>query len=132
VTEQVAYLGVILQDDSGPGIYGVLDTSPAGSSGLSPDDVITGVNGYGFSVKALKFAVAEAAPVQLDVRRGHQLRRYTTSPGMRTAITGLIWNSDAAAARRIGAWLGHDFQPTPGTTVPLDFYENFHGVETVI
>jgi predicted metalloprotease with PDZ domain len=131
-TKDVPYLGLMLQDGSGPGIYGVLDTSPAGDTGLAPGDVILGVNGFGFSIKTLKYAVRDAASVQLEIRRGHQVRRHVSAPGKRTAIASLTWHGDAAQASRIATWLASDFRPTAGTSIPLDFYENFHGIETVI
>jgi predicted metalloprotease with PDZ domain len=131
-TKDVPYLGLILQDGRGPSIYGVLDTGPAGDSGLAPGDVILGVNGFEFSVKALKYAVRNAASLQLEIRRGHQVRRHIAAPSKRTAIASLTWHGDAAQASRIETWLGSDFRPAAGTSIPLDFYENFHGIETVV
>ncbi|OFA07018.1 hypothetical protein [Duganella sp. HH101] len=35
-------------------------------------------------------------------------------------------------AARIGAWLESHFDPAPGQRFATDFYENFHGIETVL
>jgi hypothetical protein len=35
-------------------------------------------------------------------------------------------------AARIAAWLQRDFAPDRGERISLDFYENLHGIETVI
>lgn len=126
------YIGLILQGDTGPGIYGVLDTSPAGQSGIAPEDVITAVNGYPFSLTALKWVCANESAVTLGILRGSQARSYTIPIGERTQIGKLTWVGSDEQAARIASWLGQDFKPSQGQTIPLDFYENFHGIETVL
>lgn len=130
--ETVPYIGLVLQDDSGPGIYGVLDTSPAGESGIAAEDVITRVDGYPFSLAALRWSIANQTSVTLDVRRGNQPRRYRITVGRREQIGSLVWTGTSAQAARIAAWLRRDFAPAYGEPIALDFYENFHGIETVI
>ena len=44
-------------------------------------------------------------------------------------ITALSFEGTPAQQQRLTDWLG---QPMPRGDVPLDFYENFHGVETTI
>lgn len=128
----VPLLGVILDNDTGPGVYSVLDDSPAGASGLAAEDVIVDVNGYPFSLEVLTWATAHQAQVTLGVLRGNQRRVCTASPGARQTITGLVWSGSVEQAAAIAAWLKAPFSPGPEQTIPLDFYENFHGVETVI
>lgn len=130
--ETVPYVGLVLQDDAGPGVYGVLDTSPAGQSGIAPEDVLTAVNGYPFSLTALKWVCANEPSVRLDVLRGNQSRSYEIEVGRRTQIGKLVWAGSDEQAASIAAWLGRDFEPSAGQEFPLDFYENFHGIETVI
>jgi predicted metalloprotease with PDZ domain len=130
--QEIPYIGLVFRDDNGPAIYGVLDSSPAGQSGIAPEDVITQVNGYPFSANALKWVIAKEPSVTLDVLRGNQPRTYTISTGRRSEIGTLTWNGDAAQAARIATWLGQEFAPRTGENFPLDFYENFHGIETVI
>ncbi len=121
-----------MQGDTGPGIYGVLDTSPAGQSGIAPEDVVTSINGYPFSLNRLKWVCANEASVTLGVLRGCQSRTYTIPVGKHTQIGRLTWVGSDEQAAGIAAWLGQEFKPTPGQEFPLDFYENFHGIETVL
>lgn len=126
------YVGLIVQNDTGPAIYSVLDTSPAGESGLAAEDVIVSVNGSPYSLEALSWAAAHEKAVVLDVLRGNQARTCTIIPGTRTALTGLAWTGSTEQADLIAQWLGCPFAPAPSQIFPLDFYENFHGIETVI
>lgn len=130
--ETLPYIGLVMQNDTGPGIYGVLDTSPAGQSGIAPEDVVTSVNGYPFTLPALKWVCANESTVTLGVLRGNQARVYTIPVGKRTQIGKLTWAGSAEQASRIAAWLGQEFNPQRGQAFPLDFYENFHGIETVL
>ncbi|WP_175997612.1 PDZ domain-containing protein [Burkholderia stabilis] len=129
---QVPYCGVILAGDTGPAVYSVLDGSPASRSGLAAEDTILAVDGYPFSLEALNGAVRQGADVTLDVLRGNQSRRYTIRPDERTTLVGLRWAGTARQAALISQWLNQPFAPSAGQCVPLDFYENFHGIETVI
>jgi predicted metalloprotease with PDZ domain len=130
--ESIPYAGIVLQNDTGPALYSVLDTSPAGASGLAAEDVITTVEGYPFSLTALKWAIAHQATVTLGVLRGNQPRTYAVAVGRRTQIGTLTWVGTPEQAARIADWLGRPFAPAQGQNLPLDFYENFHGIETVL
>jgi predicted metalloprotease with PDZ domain len=130
--ETVSYLGLVMQNDTGPRIYGVLDTSPAGESGIAPEDVVTVVNGFAFELGALKWAAANEPTVTIQVLRGNQSLTYTIPVGQRTQIGKLVWTGSDEQAARIAMWLSQPFAPAPSYELPLDFYENFHGVETVI
>jgi len=131
-SETVPYLGLVLANDTGPAIYGVLDTSPAGASGIAPDDVVTAVDGLSFDADALKWAIGHQQTVGLTVARGNQMLAYQITVEERTQIGRLTWIGDAQQADRIQSWLEHNFRPEPGQIFPLDFYSNFHGPETVI
>ena len=126
------YLGLVLKDGTGPAIYGVLDDAPAGAAGLAPDDVITSVNGRPFDLPTLLWLRDNSAEVTLSVLRGYRQRTYPVNTGRRTHIGSLSWSGTAEQAKAISDWLGRPFAPTAGQDIPLDFYENFHGVLTVI
>jgi predicted metalloprotease with PDZ domain len=130
--ETVPYVGLVLADDAGPAIYGVLDTGPAGASGIAPEDVLIAVDGVTFDPGALRWAIAHQDTVALSVARGNQTRTYQIPVGRRWQIGRLRWIGDDRQAGLIAAWLGHDFDPEPGQDFPLDFYSNVHGIETVI
>jgi predicted metalloprotease with PDZ domain len=130
--ETAPHLGLVLQNDSGPIIFDVLDTSPAGRSGIAPGDVITEVDGHPFELGALKWVIASRALAVVAVLRGSEPRVYEISPAARTQIARLRWIGTEAQAGRMATWLNQDFALAHGAQVPLDFYENFHGVQTVI
>lgn len=132
IERDVPYLGLVLQDETGPSIYAVLDTSPAGAAGLAAEDVLQAVNGFPFSMAALRAAAAGTQPVRLSVLRGNVSLDAEVPPGRRTTITDLRWAGNADQAGRIARWLNQPFDPVAGQAVALDFYENFHGIETVI
>ncbi len=122
----------MLADDTGPAIYGVLDTSPAGASGIAPEDVLTATDGVTFDRHALQWAIANQNTVALSVARGNETRTYQICVGQRWQIGRLRWIGDDRQAGLIAAWLAHDFHPEHGQDFPLDFYSNFHGAQTVI
>jgi len=132
VTDEFPYLGLVLKNDAGPEIYGVCDDGPAGRSGLAPEDVIVSVNGYPFSLKALKWVRENEQVLSLCVLRGNQPRNYEIPVGKQTGIGSLTWDGDEQQASRIAAWMERDFDPRQGEPFALDFYENFHGIETVL
>jgi predicted metalloprotease with PDZ domain len=130
--ETVPYIGLVMQNDTGPGIYGVLDTTPAGEIGIAPEDVVTAVNGLAFELGALKWAIANEPAATVQVLRGNRSLTYTIPVGRRRQIGSLTWTGSDEQAERIAAWLRQPFAPAPGHELPLDFYQNFHGIETVI
>jgi len=131
--EPVLYLGLMFNNASGSVIYNVLDTSPAGRSGIAPDDVLTRVNGFPFSMKALAWVARRAEPVTLDVLRGQRTLTFSLTPAERRQIGALVWEGTDEQAQRIRRWLNRsDFQPLHGQQFNLGFYENFHGIETVV
>src|SRR5471032_22102 len=87
---------------------------------------------YPYSVEAIRQASAHGRDVVLDVLRGNQPHRYRIIPGTRNVIGELVWNGSVEQASLIAAWLGAQFAPARGQVFTLDFYENFHGVETVL
>ena len=128
----VRQLGIMFLNQNAPAIYNVLDDTPAGASGLAAGDVIIAVNGFPYTQAALSWAAGHTEPVTLEVRRGHRQLSFTVVPAPQRKIGGLVWDGDAAQAARIGAWLESHFDPAPGQRFATDFYENFHGIETVI
>ena len=132
-TESVRYVGLMFKNAGGSVIYNVLDTSPAGQSGIAPDDVLTRVNGFPFSMKALTWVCQRAEPATLDVLRGQRTLRFSLTPAERRQIAALVWEGNDEQAQRIRTWLNNsDFQPLHGQQFNLDFYQNIHGIETVV
>ena len=131
VRQPVFTLGLVFTDDSAT-IYNLLDDAPAGQSGLAPGDVIATVNGFAWSADALRAAVDQGQAVTLMVLRGHRMLQFSVVPLAREAIAQLIWRGDAARRQRLFAWFGRSFDLSDGRAIPLDFYENFHGVEMVV
>lgn len=125
-------LGLVFLNGVSAKVYNVIDHSPAGASGLAPDDVLTAVNGYAFSPQALSWAASHAEPVTLDVERGHRHLRFTITPIPQRTLSALIWQGTPEQAQHISQWLQQPFAPVDGQRFSLDFYENFHGIETVL
>jgi len=133
VFKAITDLGIFFLKDAQPTIYSLADDSPAGNSGLAPGDVITQVNGYQYTQAALWWAAAHPMPVTLNVQRGHRELSFTVHPGTRRHVTSLVWRGSDEQARVIEQWLEPaKFRPDPGQVFKLDFYENFHGIETMI
>jgi len=131
--ETVHYLGLMFDDSQGPAIYGVLDTSPASLTGIASDDVLVTVNGFPFSFPRLSWVAARQEAVVLGVLRGHRRMEFTIVPGTYSRLASLKWQGTEADAAIVRTWLeNEDFRPAAGTVFALDFYENFHGVETVV
>lgn len=132
-TESIPYLGLLYRESIGTTIADVPDDSPAAASGIAPGDVITGVNGFPFSAAGLKWAGKQNKPVRIEVLRGHRTLSFEITPGSRTRIASLTWNGDEMQAERIRLWLKRrEFRPQPSQKIPLDFYENFHGIEILV
>lgn len=131
--ETVRYLGLVLKGNTGPEIANVLDTGPAGQTGLAAEDELVAVNGFPFSLKALKWCIANEPKVRLEVTRGHRRLVFEVAPAERTQIGSLVWRGTEAQAQRIRGWLGReDFTPASGQKLSLKSFENFHGIQAVI
>jgi len=127
------FLGLMFRDASSASLYGVLDNSPAAESGIAPNDLLTAANSYPFSMKALKWAAENTDRVKIAVQRGHRSLTFEMVPREYSRVVTLVWVGDDQQAQRIQAWLRRDdFQPKHGQAFELDFYENFHGIETVV
>lgn len=125
-------LGIFFLNDGAPTIYGVADDSAAGEVGLAPKDVIQTVNGFAFSEKGLAWAAGQTDPVELEVLRGHRKLTFTLQPKPFRKLDYLTWEGSTEQASAIQSWLGRDdFNPEPGQRFDLDFYDNFHGLETL-
>ncbi len=129
--EHVRQLGIVFEGDGAPTIYDVLDDSPAGKSGIAAGDSIVAINGFAYTASGLAWAARGQNPVMLDVTRGHRRLSFTMTPEPKTKIKSLIWGGSDEQAKRIQKWLGSEFACQQGDVISLDFYENFHGIETV-
>ena len=125
------YLGLVFTNGLST-VYNLLDDAPAGISGLAPGDVITTINGYARTDDGLRWAAGHDQPVTLGVIRGHRELTFTVTPISREVITDLIWRGDEAQAAWLEKWFDLPFVFKRGQVIPLDFYENFHGVEMVL
>lgn len=130
--EAVPRLGLVLDDDDkGPCIRAVLDTGPAAACGIAAGDSIVGVDGAPFTREALRGVTVAGRTVTLTVACNGATRDVVVPVEHHEQIAALRWAGSAAQAARIAAWLGQDFAPQDGEALPLDFYENFHGVVAV-
>ena len=130
--ENSNYIGLFFMNDGAPAIYGVGDSSPAGEVGIAPLDLIQTVNGYAYSQKGLEWAANQTAPVELEVLRGHRRLQFTILPRPFKKMKTLIWNGTESQAKGISNWLDSDFNPKQGDVFSLDFYDNFHGNESMV
>lgn len=73
-----------------------------------------------------------AEPVCLGVLRGHRALDFTMTPRRRQRFVRLRWRGSAAQARLLQGWLEQPFDLAEGQAFELSFYENFHGIETVL
>lgn len=127
-----SYVGLMFSDTTSPAIYGVLDDAPAGGAGLAPDDVLQRVNGFPYSFQALQWAAGRREPLTLDVLRGHRTITAKLVPQERQTDSALVWRGDEKQARLISTWLQTAFAPAQQQRFALDYYDNFHGIETIV
>ncbi|MEO6573140.1 MAG: hypothetical protein ABIP89_04830, partial [Polyangiaceae bacterium] len=126
-------LGLHLKENTGPVIINVLDTSPAGESGFAPEDEIVKTNGFAFNLPALKWLIANETELVLEVRRGHVYRALTARPVDHEEVTGLTWRGTPAQLAILRDWLSlPEFTLATGEEISLSFYDNFHGVESIL
>ncbi|HKJ41818.1 MAG TPA: hypothetical protein VKA27_06965 [Sunxiuqinia sp.] len=130
--EDTKYIGLFFMNDGAPAIYGVGDTSPAGEVGIAPLDVIQTINGYAYSQKGLEWAASQSDPVQLELLRGHRRLTFTIHPRPFKKMKNLIWRGTTSQANEISNWMNCDFTPKQGDVFPLNFYDNFHGIESMV
>jgi len=132
VAQETRRLGLMFLDQRNA-IYGVLDDSPAGGAGVAPDDIPVAVDGFPFSLKYLSWAAEHDDRVELAVQRGNTSRVFSIIPEAKSKIVSLEWIGTEKQATRIREWFRtSDFHPAKKQLFALEFYENFHGVETVI
>lgn len=127
------YIGLFFMNDNEPTIYGVADTSAAGEVGIAPADIIQSINGFAYTAASLKWAASQNDPVTIGILRGHRELTFTLIPKPIKRLTQLKWEGSESQSEKIAHWL-HDpnFKPRQGEIFTLDFYENFHGIETLI
>ncbi len=130
---EVGFLGVVLQDDTGPAVRDVADASPAAEAGLAAGDELLAVEGRPYRLGLLRYCLERRATVSLTVRRAERTWSLQVPVGRRSEVSQLVWAGSAAQAEHVRAWLGGAaFQPAPGAAIPLDAYDNFHGVQRVL
>lgn len=126
-------LGLVFADEVSATIADVLDDSAAGGAGLAPGDTIISIDGYAFSVAALRWVAGQDAPVTLEVQRGHRRLSFLLTPAPRARISSVVWRGGSAERQRISQWLGQEtLDLVEGQALDLSFYENFHGVDVVV
>lgn len=126
-------LGLVLVNNAGPALADVMDTSPAGAAGLAPGDEIQRLDGFPFSLKALKWLIAHRPTFRMEVLRGHRQLTFDLSPGERKSISSLTWRGSSTQLERIQRWLQReDFVLNNGDQILLDAFDNFHGIHTVL
>jgi predicted metalloprotease with PDZ domain len=126
-------LGLFFLNANEPTIYGVADDGAGGQVGIAPGDVIEAINGYAFTPSALKWVASQVQLTRLTVMRGHRKLNFELTPQPLRKVRSLIWRGSQEQAQTIGSWLEQDdFSPLQGQVFELDFYENFHGIETMV
>lgn len=130
--KQTNAIGLFFLNDGAPAIYGIGDTGAAAKAGLAPKDVILTVNGFAFSQKGLAWAAAQSEEMTLEVLRGHRKITASMTPVPFRKLSHLTWKGTEEQAGMIRSWLEiEDFTPEEGQLFSLDFYDNFHGTETM-
>ncbi|MGO9829133.1 MAG: hypothetical protein ACLPJH_03265 [Myxococcaceae bacterium] len=133
VRADVGFLGVVLEDNSGPKLLDVADVSPAAEAGLAAGDELLGVEGRPFRLGLLQYCLARRGQVSLTVRHGERTRNLVVPVGKRSEVSGLLWAGSPAQAEGVRRWLGNGaFQPQLGDAIPLEAYDNFHGIQRVL
>ncbi|NNL92697.1 MAG: FAD-dependent oxidoreductase [Saprospiraceae bacterium] len=128
IWENTNYIGLYFMNDSAPTIFVVGDTSPAGTAGIAPKDIIQNINGFAYSNSGLKWAAAQTDSITLEVLRGHRKLTFKITPQPFKKMKKLIWKGSESQAKEISSWLNTDkFNPKKGDIFSLDFYDNFHG-----
>ncbi|MEP3329693.1 hypothetical protein [Sedimentitalea sp.] len=120
----------------GRDVFEVKVVEPAGveikRDGLAPGDVITNIGDFDYSWEALSWAAAQSHPFSLTVKRGHRVLKFQMTPQAADKVVGLEWTGNPDLAKLISDWLGQEFAPHDGHVFPVDFYENFHGIEAML
>ena len=133
VRADVGFLGVVLDGNTGPRVSVVADTSPAAQAGLASGDELLAVDGRPFRLGALRYCLRRRKGVSLTLRRAERTFRAEVEVGTRSDVSALKWAGDASQAERVRAWLGtQGFRPKAGEAIPLEAYDNFHGIQTVL
>lgn len=126
-------IGLFFMNESQPKIYGVSNESSSGEAGIAPEDIITSVDGFAYSWQGLSWAANQASTFEIGVLRGHRELKFNLLPQPIRRTHSLTWLGTEQQAQLIADWLHEpNFVPSMGEEFPLDFYENFHGIEMMI
>ncbi|MGO9065547.1 MAG: hypothetical protein ACLPM8_02115 [Myxococcaceae bacterium] len=133
VHQEVGFLGVVLDDNTGPRVLDVADASPAATAGLAAGDELLAVEGRPYRLGVLQFCLARRGQLSLTVRHGERTRELVVGVGKRSELSRLVWAGSPAQAEGLRRWLGDGgFRPQPGDDIPLGAYDNFHGIQRVL
>jgi predicted metalloprotease with PDZ domain len=126
-------LGLAFKDGNLSVVSDVLDDGPAAECGISPGDIINRINGFQFTPAALRWAAAQSLPVGVEVFRGHRALSFLVKPVEILQINTMAWKGGRSDAKRIAKWLHRkEFAPQRHREFALDFYENFHGIDSIL
>jgi len=130
---KVAQLGIVLREGRGPSVSNVVDDGPSAEAGVAVDDELLELDGFPFHLRSLAYLIARERPIDIAVRRGHTRLAFRIAPREVEVLSHLTWRGGERELERMRDWLGRpDATFANGAVVPLDYYDNFHGVETVI
>jgi len=129
----VGFLGVVLEGNAGPRVIDVADGSPAQGAGLAAGDELTAVEGRPYRLAVLRYCLAHRQEVSLTVRRSERSFEARVRVGRRRETAAVRGAGTESQAARVRGWLGQaGFRPAPGEEFPLEAYDNFHGIQTVL
>lgn len=124
-------VGLVMEEGSGK-IANLIDTLPAGRSGIAPGDEIQRIDGFPFSAKALNWSLQNRKELSLEVKRGHAFLTYSFAPESVRQPNALSWNGSAAQLEKLSKWVGVSLSWSAGQAIPNSPFENFHGIQAVI
>jgi len=129
----VAQLGIVLREGRGPAVSNVVDDGPAAAAGIAVEDDILEIDGYPYQARSFAYLIARERPIAITVRRGQTRHVFHVEPRRASVLSHLTWRGGERERALVRDWLGRpDAIFEDGAVVPLDHYDNFHGVETVI
>jgi C-terminal processing protease CtpA/Prc len=132
-TAAVPKLGMVLEENRGPKVANLVDTLPAGNSGLAPGDEITRLDGFPYSFKALTWAIKHQKELTLSVTRGHRDLTFSVPVGEQQEISEVLWRGSAEQLARLQTWLGQPkLEMKTGEAISLKSHENFHSIQSVV
>lgn len=97
------------------------------------------MNGLPFTARGFMWLVKKASEVTLLVRRGQRTLTFTMKPVPVPDVISVHFEGTPEQAARLEAWFapsraGAKSKNTfeKGQAVPLEHYDNFHGIEAIL